>query len=549
MYGCTGKILRVNLTNSKISIIKTDKYADWIAGHGLAAAIFFDLVKDKTIGAFDPNNVLVIAPGLFAGTLVPAACRTEMVGIQAQSFPYEWFGRSNVGGRFANMVKYAGFDAIALEGAADKPTWLNIVEGDAELEDATNIWGLDAYESQQVIFKEVLGSSFFGGWNPTKGGRRTTQLPSVLSIGPAGENKSRIGTILTDAGNAFGQGGFGGVWGSKNLKAISVFGTESVPVADPKGLMAARLWAGKNYATDFNNPQDHPWQEFITSHFGGNPNRNWTPYDKQRRASGCYGCHLNCKPKTSSGLGNESVCVDALFYQNWELARHGKVTEVSGKAMNLAQRLGINLFELYIQLAYLKTLHDKGVLGVGKNIDTDLAVDKIGEVEFIHDLLHKVAFRKGIGDDIAEGFPRAAERWGRLDEDLKTGILGAMFWGYPVHYDARTEVYWGYSSLVSSRDINCHDFNVAAYWMPSLDIPSGRKPLVSARQFAEWIQNLPPYYDSEMLNFATANIYSKHMAKTTAWLLHYSLFWKQSCGLCDNAFADFINPYAPNNRA
>jgi aldehyde:ferredoxin oxidoreductase len=548
MYGLTGNILRVNLTKEQISIIKTADYREWIAGHGLGAAIFFDLVKDKSVSAFDSRNVLVIAPGLFSGTLVPAACRTELVGIQSQSYPYEWFSRSNVGGRFANMVKYAGYDAIVLEGAASRPVWINIVEGEVELCDAEYLWGMDTYETQTVVFKKVIGSGGLGKWTKTRGRRQTTQMPSVLCIGPAGENRSRIATIQTDAGNAFGQGGFGGVWGAKNLKAISVWGTGSVDVANPRGLMEARLWAQQNYGADFDNPIIHDWQEFITSHFGGHPNRRWTPFDAQRRASGCHGCHLNCKPRTSTGFANESICANTLFYQKYDRERHGEVTEVSGKAANLFQKYGINVFEFRHTLDYLRTLHDQGALGRGKDIDTDLSLDKIGEAEFIEDLCHKIAFRKDIGNDLAEGFPRAAERWGRIDEDLKTGLLNAMFWGYTRHYDTRTEVYWGYASLVTGRDINCHDFNVPAFWMPNLDIPQGKRPVMTAEEVANIMGEMAPFHDPEMMNFATHNIYSEHMAKTVAWLLRYSTFWKQSCGLCDNAFADFINPYGPNNR-
>ena len=548
MFGWNGKILRVNLTNQQVTTINTEDYKEWIGGHGIGTAIFFDLVKDKTISAFDPRNVLVIVPGLFSGTLVPAACRTEMVGIQAQSYPYEWFSRSNIGGRFANMLKYAGFDGIVLEGAADKPTWINVVEDDVELIDASNLWGLDTYETQKVIFKEVMGSKGFDNRISTKGGRQTTQRPAVLTIGPAGENKSRIATVQTDAGNAFGQGGFGGVWGAKNLKAISVLGTGNIEVADAKALMKARLWAKKNYGPDFDNPRVHAWQEFITSHFGGHPGRHWTPFDRYRRPSGCSGCHLNCQPRTSTGLGNDTICRGATYYQNWDLAKHGRFTEISGKAASLAQQLGINAWELSVELSYLKVLYDQGILGPGKKIDTNLPVGKIGEVECVQDLLHKIAYRRDIGDDLAEGLPRAAERWGRAEEDLKTGLLPAMFWGYGEHYDARTEVYWGYSSIVSGRDINCHDFNVVSHWMPALDIAAGKTPLVSAEEVAKWIGQIGPYHDSEMLNFATDNMYSIHMARTTAWVLHYSRFWKQSCGLCDNAFADFVNPYGPNNR-
>jgi len=537
MKGHAGKILRVDLSKQKVTTIETRQYEEWVGGHGLATAIFFDLVKDKTISCFDPGNTLVIMTGLFAGTLVPSGARAELVGIQAQSYPNEWFGRSNIGGRFPAMLKFAGYDGIILEGAAEKPTWVDIKDDQVELKDASGLWGLGTYEAQRAIYREV-------------GGSEGEEKSAVLTIGPAGENKSRIATIQHDAGCAFGQGGFGGIWGSKNLKAISVKGTGGVEVADPNGLMEARLWAENNYGWDSENPKVNPWQEFITSHFGGHPNRGWTPFDvNRRRSSGCWTCHLNCRPKTASGLGNEAICVEALVYQGWDLGKHGKVTEISGKASDLLQELGINAWMPFIHLGYLNNLYKKGVMGKGKAIDTDLPFEDIGELNFFEELMHKIAYRKDIGDDLAEGVPRAAERWGRIKEDFATGDLLAMFYGYPIHYDARTEVYWGYSSLMSSRDVNMHDFNVGAYWMPTLDIMNDRKPIVSAQELADIVgSKTPPYNDPRMIDFSDANIYSIHMARTTAWLLHYSLFWKNSCGLCDNAFADFLNPYGPNNR-
>jgi len=107
----------------------------------------------------------------------------------------------------------------------------------------------------------------------------------------------------------------------------------------------------------------------------------------------------------------------------------------------------------------------------------------------------------------------------------------------------------GYASLITSRDINCHDFNAISYWIPNLDVAAGKVPMISAAQASEIIaEKCSPYHDPLMIDFGDDNMYSIHMARTTAWLLHYSLFWKQSCGLCDNAFADFINPYGPDNK-
>ncbi len=212
----------------------------------------------------------------------------------------------------------------------------------------------------------------------------------------------------------------------------------------------------------------------------------------------------------------------------------------------MLERFGINGFEAREGLVYLLELYKEGVLGSGREIRTDLPFDEIGEARFVEEYLHRIAHRIEIGDDLAEGFQRAAEKWGRL-EDLKTGIHPAMFWGYPKHYDARTEVYWGYASLISGRDINCHDFNIPAYRVCTNQQVG--TPLVSAEELSEIIaEKCIPFKDPLMIDFSDENIYTEHMAKTTAWLMHYSLFWKQTCGLCDNAFADFLNPYGPNNR-
>ena len=101
MNGYAGKILYIDLTGKKISSIPTEKYEPWGGGHGMGSAIFFDLVKDKTINGLDPQNVVTMMTSPLSGTLVPgASARTEVQGIGVQSYPIGWFTRSNFGGRF-----------------------------------------------------------------------------------------------------------------------------------------------------------------------------------------------------------------------------------------------------------------------------------------------------------------------------------------------------------------------------------------------------------------------------------------------------------------
>jgi len=108
----------------------------WVGGHGMGSAIFFDLVKDKTIDGFDAANVVTMMTSPLSGTLVPAgAGRTEVQGIGVQSYPIGWFTRSNFGGRFSTMLKMAGWDGIVLEGKADTPVWLDIRDGPSQFGD------------------------------------------------------------------------------------------------------------------------------------------------------------------------------------------------------------------------------------------------------------------------------------------------------------------------------------------------------------------------------------------------------------------------------
>ena len=193
--GWVGKILRVDLTNSKISEVSTFDYVPrFLGGRGLGAKICWDEVSLE-VGAFDPENRLIFATGPLQGTLAPSSGRLMVVGKSPQTGPVESYARSGVGGHFAPQLKWAGYDALIIQGRASKPVYLWITDQKAEILDAAGLWGLDTYQTQQTIWKLH--------------GDKTR----VMVIGKAGENRSRIACILTDTGDAAGQGGFGGVMG------------------------------------------------------------------------------------------------------------------------------------------------------------------------------------------------------------------------------------------------------------------------------------------------------------------------------------------------
>ena len=181
MNGYAGEILRINLTKRKIRTVATRKYEAWVGGHGMGAAIFWDLIGHKVSemqDGYHPDNVMAIMTSPLTGTLVPAcAGRIEMVGVGVQSHPIGWFTRSNMGGRFATMLKHAGWDGIVIEGAAKEPVWLDIRDKKVELRNCEelSLWGQDAWETQHKIWDFVAGKDRYGNWVDPRGrlqGRR-----------------------------------------------------------------------------------------------------------------------------------------------------------------------------------------------------------------------------------------------------------------------------------------------------------------------------------------------------------------------------------------
>ncbi len=548
MKGYAGKILRLDLTQKKISTLKTEKYAAWGGGHGMGSAIFFDLVRDKTIRAFDPANVVTLMTSPLTGTLAPSTGRTEVQGIGAQPYPVEWFTRSNFGGRFGAMLKYAGWDGIVIEGRADQPVWVEIRNQEVRIQNATSLWGLDAWETQEEIWRRAMKGEAADHWwgrGEEEKKERTTQRPAILTIGPAGENLSRVAALIHDAGNAAGQGGFGGVWGAKNLKAVSVLGTGSISVDNPNELMQARSWLIKNYAYHPDQPAvQAPMDNFhlygiLTKSPGYGP---FIPITEPSRPQGCLSCPNPCRRRTQSGIGNESMCMECYFYS-------AESPQDTLRSTDLVQKAGFNAVELMFTHSYLRDLYKKGVLGPDKAIVSTLPFDRYGKYAFIEALIHQIIHGKELGKDLNEGCVRAAQKWGRLKQDLSDGILRQTAWGCWEHYDPRVEIEWGYGSILGDRDINEHCFNWEVFWMPSLTHMTGTEPLVTAEKLVEIIsKKLLPYQDPAMLDYSSDGIYGDGKVKMIAWHRHYTRFWKQSALYCDWVFPDFLNVNHPDKE-
>lgn len=373
--GFTGKILLVNLTTKTISSIESAKYEAFGGGHGTATAIFWDLCVAPgnwdLQDAFDPKNIVVLMTGPLAGTGLAFAGRTSVSGLAPQTWPVNWFSHSNFGGSFAPVLKMAGWDGVVVQGKSDSPVYINILDDKVTIEDAKPLWGLTVWDTQEEIWKKAPVR--YGSEWQKLGDNFTTQRPAIVTIGPAGENKSRIASLIHGGGSGAGQGGFGGVFGSKNLKAIAVVGTGSIRVADPKAVRDSREWFEANFP--------------MSGQRG--PGRSLT-----NGVSGCMGCYRGCHSRSQLYGMDSDGCAESVWYS---LAPPHKPTSSSDrwKAADFVQQLGLNASDLSFMGStsfpglpgsemgsvcpsktgagwYVKRLYDMGVIGPGKAVDTSL---------------------------------------------------------------------------------------------------------------------------------------------------------------------------------
>jgi aldehyde:ferredoxin oxidoreductase len=532
--GYTGRILRVNLTTKAISTLDTERYESFGGGHGIGSAIFFELAGDQLpFDAFDPRNVITLMTAPFSGTFVPGSGRCEVQGLAPMYYPVEWFNRSNWGGRFTAELKYAGWDGIVLEGASDEPVWINIINDKVKIEKADGgLWGSDIVDTQLEIAKRVVPGLRYGEWAELDG-TYTTQIPAIACIGLAGENRSRIASIVHGAGSSAAQGGFGGVWGAKKLKAISVVGTGSVPIADPKALMEARLWFNR-FQWNVDNPIDPEMESrafmlFNGAPSGGNTHNVDVPLEPARAAA-CASCPRACRMRLAGGRSNEATCAGTVTFMSMQGARIDKM-----RATDLLHSYGINHWHVAGPMAYVYGLYKLGVLGPGKQIDCDLPMDQYGRFEFAQALMRRIAMREGIGDALSEGLARAAIRWGRYEEDTASGLLPLAYWGSMEHYDPRVEVEGGYGSLLGERDLCC-TASLSASLVPMAMMRAGATPYLSAEKAVQMVAaTMIPYQnDVFMMDYGEGptGIYSDHKVKQVAWHRHYERFWIDSTGFC-----------------
>ncbi len=196
MYGYNNQLLRVDLTTKKISKEKLPEIAStFLGGKGLGAYLLTRELAPK-IDPLGPQNKLIIVTGPLQGSIVPICGRYAIV---SKSPLTGLFLDSHAGGSIGPELKFAGYDALIVEGAASSPRYLSIIDDNVEIRDAAHLKGLSTLDKELQIKKEL--------------GEQT----KIMSIGPAGENKVKFACVTSESFRNLGRSGVGAVFGRKTF--------------------------------------------------------------------------------------------------------------------------------------------------------------------------------------------------------------------------------------------------------------------------------------------------------------------------------------------
>jgi len=388
LCGWAGSIAHIDLTRRSVQRIDTARYShEYIGGLGIGLRLYWEYARADA-DAFHPDNPLLFMTGPLAATPAPSASRLLVCGKSPCVFP-EHFVSANLGGFFAAELKKAGYDGLMLTGRADSPVYIHIHDSKITIRCARHVWGEGNYAVRETLLHEH--------------GRRSR----MLSIGPAGENQTRIGIVFSDAGSCASMG-FGSVMGSKNLKAVVVQGSGSVGVADPEGLKEIRqryrAMTGQGYFHLFNKP--------IV-----------VPGSKVQKKVHCHGCPQGCwRSLHRSANGSEDIrkCQIGNFYMMWDKQLHGDFTEASFAAPTMANDYGVCAMDMVFMLLWLDRCRAQALV---TQQSSGLDLDRMGSREFLDDVLRKTSCREGFGAQLAEGLLRAARSVGGAAVDIAENML------------------------------------------------------------------------------------------------------------------------------
>jgi len=492
--GFAGKVLRVDLSTGKISTQDTvERYEAVLGGAGLGYRVLWDEVPAGT-GPFYPANKLVFASGVLAGTGAPCNGRSTLTTIFPTCWPKPLVGSGHMGGHFAAKLKYAGYDALIVEGKAERPVWIMIRDAKVEIRDARHLWGSGIRRTTLELSQE-LGPDCV-----------------VAAIGQAGESQAPLGMVVNAVSHS--AGGVGGVMGAKNLKAVAVQGSGAVRIAGDKAAWEKLV---KFHLSILGGNNQHVVPSFPTpeaeyynpaSRWLGQPGKRWgaakppveitgSIYDLNRiayrtnsavhflgeeawkytvRGNGCTACPIRCHtllkvPSVAVKYGisdmAQNTCAALQFGRKFFKQLAGRKSgeaaiEACMVGMHLADDLG--LWSNYGQLQRdLAKLYEGGYLKakLGAKEYASIPWDKYEKADpaFLFDLIPRIANRQGeLGEVLSRGPGGIFDIWSIPEEEWARDSTAA-YWkmGHPKHHANEDDGQCGVIiNTQYNRDAQCH---------------------------------------------------------------------------------------------
>ena len=465
--GYAGKVLEVNLTTEKIREISTEEFFDvkrFVGGKGFGASIMWRKLRAGT-EPFASENPLIFLTGPLTGTLCPGS----RMCIVTKSPLTGTFCDSHVGGHFGAEMKYAGYDAIIILGKSEKPVYLLINDGDLDVRNAENLWGLDVFETEERIRRE-----------------NTEQALRVACIGPAGENLVRFACICVDRYRQAGRGGTGAVMGSKKLKAVAVRGSGKIRLYDTEAFVetatkarnallrnetirARKRWGTARTITLTSDQDLLPTRNFQEATFEEADSLSAEVLEKKFwiKHKACHSCPVNCGKlgvvRTGAYAGTVVEGVEyetlALMGANCGIADY----EAVAYANMLCDKYGLDTISTGNVIAFTMECYEKGIL---TKEDTSGVECRFGSSKALIELVKHITFREGIGNQLAEGVKRLAEKLGEKAEKIALQVKGLETPGY----DPRSSPGLGLAYATADRG-GCH----TRAWPTSYEM-SGKAP-------------------------------------------------------------------------
>jgi len=527
MRGYAGKFLEINLSgrNVKGTKFSDEILRDYIGGRGLATKVLWDRLGTKweTVDPLGPENILLVLTGPFTGYFPGTK-----VCISGKSPQSNGIIGSTVAGEFGIDLKCAGYDGVIITGKAEKPCYIFICDSQVEIKDASPIWGKKARETLRFLVNKSIAE--IKDIRPSHG---EVKEPSILYIGPAGENKTRVAAVVAKYAHGAGYGGYGGVMGAKNLKAIVAKGFGAVPdVCDQEKVMdLAQGFSELN----FENERFRRWGTggggyFFGAETSSEPVRNWQnewhdresyrgeEFDKYwvKKNWGDFGCPTTCLKLAvlKTGRFRGAICDNPDYELEAYLGTNlGIFTPEENIYLSyVSNELGLCGIQGGAVLGFAAELYEKGIL---TKKDLDGIELEWGNVEAFTALAEKVAFRKGIGDVLAEGVYRAALKLGE--------IKGVDLLKYAVHEKG---VAIGAHGVRSGKDFISEDIAYACSVQGGDHTSSAYLPLDQGGELSSIMADSAIYCIFAAFGIEDTEIFNFYEA-TTGWRLTQKEWYKE----------------------